>query len=108
MDRPLVDGKLTRHRSVIGDVRRSMVFNVNYQTKAKHMRKYKVIRIIGLVLLVLGAATLILALMQGEKSVIQSIGAGGGTIAVGGALFGMSLRLENKEKSSGDPSDMPK
>ncbi len=72
------------------------------------MKRYKVIRIIGLVLLVLGAAMIILALVEGEKSVIQSIGAGGGAIAVGGALFGMSLRLENKEKSSGDPSDTPK
>ena len=72
------------------------------------MKKYKVIRMIGVVLLVLGATMIILALMEGEKSVIRSIGAGGGAIAVGGALFGMSLRLENKEKSSGDLSDLPK
>jgi hypothetical protein len=84
------------------------VFTVNYQTKTKHMKRYKVIRIIGVVLLVLGAAMIILALVEGEKSVIQSIGAGGGSIAVGGALFGMSLGLENKEKASGDPSDTPK
>ncbi len=73
-----------------------MVFNFNYQTKAKHMKKYNVIRIIGVVLLVLGAAMIILALMEGEKSVIQSIGAGGGAIALGAALFGMSLRLGTK------------
>ncbi len=71
------------------------------------MKKYTIIRIIGVVLLVLGAAMIILALKEGEKSVIQSIGAGGGAIALGAALFGMSLRLGNKEKSSGDPSDMP-
>ena len=72
------------------------------------MKRYKRIRIIGVVLLVLGAAMIILALVEGKKSVIQSIGAAGGLIAVGGALFGMSLRLENKEKASGDPSDKPK
>ena len=72
------------------------------------MKRYKRIRIIGVVLLVLGAAMIILALVEGKKSVIQSIGAGGGLIGVGGALFGMSLRLENKEKVSGDPSDKPK
>ena len=69
------------------------------------MKRYKVIRIIGVVLLLLGAAMIILALVEGEKSIIQSIAAGGGAIAVGGALFGMSLRLENKEKASGDPSE---
>jgi hypothetical protein len=84
------------------------IFTANYQRKTKHMKRYKRIRIIGVVLLVLGAAMIILALVEGKKSVIQSIGAGGGLIGVGGALFGMSLRLENKEKASGDPSDKPK
>ena len=70
--------------------------------------KYKVIRIIGVVLLVLGATLIILQLMAGEKSVIGSIAAGGGPICVGGVLLGLSLRLENKEKASGDPSDTPK
>lgn len=72
------------------------------------MKRYKVIRIIGVVLLVLGATTIILALVEGKKSVIQSIGTGGWAIGLGGAFFGMSLRLENKEKASGDPSDKPK
>ncbi len=107
MDRPLVDGKLTRHRSVIGDVRRSMVFNVNYQTKAKHMRKYKVIRIIGLVLLVLAQRRSSLHSCKGRSQSFNR-SARWWNDCVGGALFGMSLRLENKEKSSGDPSDMPK
>lgn len=72
------------------------------------MKRYKRIRIIGVVLLVLGSATVVLALMEGKKSVIQSIGTGGGLIGLGGAFFGMSLRLENKEKATGDPSGAPK
>ena len=72
------------------------------------MKRYKVIRIIGVVLLVLGAALIILQIMEGGKSVIQTIGAGGAQIGLGGVLFGLSLRLENKEKASGDPSDTPK
>ena len=83
------------------------IFTVNYQTKTKQM-KYKVIRIIGVVLLVLGAALNILQIMEGGKSVIQTIGAGGSQIGLGGVLFGLSLRLENKEKASGDPSGTPK
>ena len=70
--------------------------------------KYKVIRIIGVVLLVLGAALIILQLMAGEKSVFRSIAAGGSFIGLGGGLLGLSLRLENKKKASGDPSDTPK
>jgi hypothetical protein len=81
---------------------------VNYQTETEHMKRYKVIRIIGVVLLVLSAAMITIAIMEGEKSVIQSIGAAGGLIAVGGALCGMSLRMENKEKASDDPSEKPK
>ena len=72
------------------------------------MKRYIVIRIIGVVLLLLAAAMIILALVEGKKSVIQSIGASGGAIAVGGALVGMSARLENKEKASGGLSDTPK
>jgi len=72
------------------------------------MKRYMRIRIIGGVLLVLGAALITLALLEGKKSVIQSIGTGGWAIGIGGALFGMSLRLENKQKTSGDPSDTPK
>jgi hypothetical protein len=70
--------------------------------------KYKVIRIIGVVLLVLGAALIILQLMAREKSVFGSIAAGGVPICLGGVLLGLSLRLQNKEKASGDPSDTPK
>ncbi|MFN0069342.1 MAG: hypothetical protein ACKVYV_17100 [Limisphaerales bacterium] len=84
------------------------IFTANYQTKTKHVKRYKVIRIIGVVLLVLGAGLIILQIMEGGKSVIQTIGAGGGPIGVGGALFGLSLRLENKEKTSGDRSDTPR
>ena len=76
--------------------------------ETKHMKRYKVIRIIGVVMLVLGAVLIILQIMEGGKSVIQTIGAGGSWIGVGGVLFGLSLRLENKAKASGDPSDTPK
>lgn len=69
---------------------------------------YKVIRIIGVMLLVLGAALIILEITEGKKSIIQTIGAGGSPIGVGGVLFGMSLRLENKMKASGHPSNTPK
>lgn len=72
------------------------------------MKRCKVIRIIGVVLLVLSAAMITVALAEGKKTVIQSIGAAGGMIAIGGALFGMSIRLENKAKASGDPFDKPK
>ena len=72
------------------------------------MRRYKVIRIIGVVLLVAGAALIILQIMEGGKSVIQTIGAGGAPICLGGVLLGISLRMENKMKASGDPSDTPK
>ncbi len=89
-------------------VRRRHHFTVKHQAKTKHMKRYIVIRIIGVVLLVLGVLLIILRIMEGEKSVIQSIGAAGGMIAVGGALCGMSLRMENKEKASGDPSNKPK
>ncbi|MBL8808624.1 MAG: hypothetical protein JNM43_00490 [Planctomycetaceae bacterium] len=71
------------------------------------MKRYIFVRIIGVVMLLLGAAIIVLALVEGEKTVIQSIGGGGGTIAVGGALFGMSLRLEKKEKASDEPSEKP-
>lgn len=70
--------------------------------------KYKVIRIIGVAFLVLGAALIIVQIMEGGKSVIGSIAAGGTPILFGGILLGRSLRLENKNKASGDPSDTPK
>ena len=70
--------------------------------------KYKVIKIISVVLLVVGAALIILKLTEGEKSVIRVIGSGGSFIGLGGVFLGLSLRLENKKKASGDPSDTPK
>jgi hypothetical protein len=84
------------------------VVTMNYHTETEHMKRYTVVRIIGVVLLVLSAAMITIALVEGEKSVIQSIGAAGGMIAVGGALCGMSLRMENKEKPSGDSMEKPK
>jgi membrane-bound ClpP family serine protease len=84
------------------------IVTVNYQTKTKHMKRYKILRIISVVLLVVGAALIILQIMEGGKSVVQTIGAGGIWIGLGGVWFGVSLRLENKEKASGAPSDTPK
>ena len=72
------------------------------------MKKYKVVRIIGLLLLVLGVALIILQMMEGGKSVVGTIAAGGAPITLGFALLGLSFRLENKLKASGDPSDTPK
>ena len=69
--------------------------------------KYKVIRIIGVLMLVLGAALIILQLMAREKSVIGSIAGGATPIIMGALLLGMSHMLERK-KASGDPSDTPK
>lgn len=69
------------------------------------MKRFQVIRITGVALLVLSAAMITIALMEGEKSVVQAIGAAGGLIAVGAALCGMSFRAEKKEKDSDDSSD---
>ena len=68
--------------------------------------KYKVIRIIGVLLLVLGAALIILQLMAREKgsSVIHSIARGSTPIIMGALALGWSKR----KKASGDPSDTPK
>ncbi len=68
---------------------------------------YKVIRIIGVVMLILGATAIILQIIEGGKSVMGSIAAGGTPILIGGILLGRSLRLENKSKASGDPSNTP-
>lgn len=84
------------------------ISTANQQTKTKHMKRYKVMRIIGVVLLVLGATAIIIAMTEGKKSVIGSIAAGGAPIAIGGMLLGQSLRLENKSKASGDPSNTPR
>ena len=72
------------------------------------MKRYKVIRIIGVVLLVLGAALIILQLMAREKSVIGSIAAGATPITMGVLLLGVSRMYDNKKKASGDPSEGPK
>ena len=69
--------------------------------------KHKVIGIIGVLLLVLGAALIILQLMAGEKSVIGSIAGGAMPIIMGSILLGVSRMLERK-KASRDPSDTPK
>ena len=69
--------------------------------------KHKVIGIIGVLLLVLGAALIILQLMAGEKSVIGSIAGGATPIFMGSILLAVSRRLERK-KASRDPSDTPK
>ena len=69
--------------------------------------KHKVIRIIGVLLLVLGAVIIVLQFMAKEKSVIGSIAAGATPITMGALLIGVSGMLERK-KASGDPSDTPK
>ena len=70
--------------------------------------KYKVIRIIGVLLLVLGVALIILQLMTGEKSVVGSIAAGATPITMGSLLVGVSFMLEKKKKASDESSDTPK
>lgn len=68
---------------------------------------YKTVRIIGVVLLVLGAAAILLQIMDGGKSVLMSIGAGGTPILIGGMLLGRSFRLENQEQAASDPPEAP-
>ena len=70
--------------------------------------EYKVIRIIGVILLAMGAALIILQLIAREKSVIGSIAGGATPITMGALLLGMSLMQENKKKASEDPPDTPK
>jgi len=72
------------------------------------MKRYKVVRTIAVLLLVVGVAAIISRVMEGGHSIIHTIGAGGAGIGLGGVLFGLSCRLQNKEKASGDPSDTPK
>ncbi len=69
--------------------------------------KHKVIGIIGVLFLVLGATLIILQLLAREKSVIGSIAGGSTPIVVGSMLCSVSLMLRRK-KASGDPSDTPK
>jgi hypothetical protein len=89
---------------VIAFVTGTSNFTENPYAKGKLMR-YKVIHIISVLLLVLGVAMVILAILEGEKSVFQSIGAGGAPIAVGGGLFGLSARLKRKHIASGTPAN---
>lgn len=69
--------------------------------------KYKVMGIIGLLLLVLGVALIILQLIEGEKTVVGSIAAGSSPIVTGSVLIGISRMLERKNASRA-PSDSPK
>ena len=69
--------------------------------------KHKVIGIIGVLLVVLGATLIILQLMAREKPVIKSIAGGMTPISMGAILLGMSRRPE-RSKASGDPPDTPK
>ena len=69
--------------------------------------KHEVIRIIGMLLLVLGAALIVLQLTEGGKSVIKTLAKGATPISIGSILIGVSRGLERK-KASGDPSDTPK
>jgi hypothetical protein len=66
--------------------------------------KHKVIRIIGALLLVLGAALIIHQLTTSEKSVIHSIASGSTPLVMGALLLGWS----KQKKASGDSSDTPK
>ncbi len=70
--------------------------------------KYKVIRIIGVLLLVLGLALIVLQLIAKEKSVIGSIAVGSTPITMGAVLVGISSMLENKKKRSVNPLDRTK
>ncbi len=60
--------------------------------------KHKVLRIIGVLLLVLGAALIILQLMAREKSVFKSIAGGATPISMGSILLGASRRLDKKKR----------
>lgn len=68
--------------------------------------KYKVVRIFGVLLLILGVALIVLQLMAREKSVIRSIAGGATPISIGSILLGVSGMLERK-KASRDLSETP-
>jgi len=70
--------------------------------------KHKVVRIIGVLLLVLGAALIILQLTTTEKSVVGSIAGGATPIIMGALVLGASFGSSRRKKASGDPSDTPK
>ena len=69
--------------------------------------KHKVIRIIGVLLVVVGAAVIIHNLTTTEKSVIGSIAGGVMPIIMGALVLGVSLGA-SRRKASGKSSDTPK
>jgi hypothetical protein len=69
--------------------------------------KHNGIGIIGVLLVVLGAAFIVLQLMEREKSVSGSIAGGMTPILTGSILIGVSRRLERK-KAMGAPADTPR
>ena len=70
--------------------------------------KYKIIRIIGVLMLVFGAALIILQLAAKEKSVVGSIAAGATPIIMGTLVLAVSFAAERRAKASGAPSDTQK
>lgn len=60
-----------------------------------------------MLLLIAGVAAIISRIVEGGHSFIHTVAAGGAGIGLGGALFGLSCRLQNKEEDSGDPSNTP-
>ena len=70
--------------------------------------RHKVISIIGVLLLVLGAAIIIHQLTTTEQPVIKSIARGSTPLIMGALLLGASRGSSRRKKASGDPSDTPK
>lgn len=68
----------------------------------------KVIRIIGVLMVVLGVAVIILQLTTTEKSVVGSIAGGAMPIIMGALVLAVSLAASRRKKASGDSSDTPK
>lgn len=60
--------------------------------------KYRVIRIAGLLMLLLGLAFVFYHLLEREKSVVASVASGGSLIALGAGMIGSSVRLERKNE----------
>lgn len=65
--------------------------------------KYKVMRNLGILLMVLGLFTIIVNLASQEKSVVRSLASGGSPIAIGAALIGVSSMLERKNSRADTP-----
>ncbi len=70
--------------------------------------KYKIIRIIGVLMLVFGAALIILQLAAKEKSVVGSIAAGATPIIMGTLVLAVSFAASRRQKASGGSGDTPK